>query len=243
MSINCWFEKTSLGEQILQVEDEILQQVLSQVFGYYLLQLNCVGSNYWLPHSRITHRTVLCTKNNHHSLFCDALIEADRLPFSAESIDAIILPHVLEYERQPHGILREVDRILTAQGHLIIIGFNPLSLWGVRARLLPNKIIHQGKFISIRRLRDWLSLLGFEITQEYHRYITPLFHTEQAIKYNLGAKLGQKLPQLADMYVVVAKKNRMITPSLRFQWKTKSMPDLDPIAEPSIRHANKEVKT
>ena len=36
-------------------------------------------------------------------------------------------------QREPHGILREVDRVMMPEGRLVIVGFNPWSLWGLRS--------------------------------------------------------------------------------------------------------------
>jgi ubiquinone/menaquinone biosynthesis C-methylase UbiE len=49
---------------------------------------------------------------------------------------------VLEFAAEPHAILREVDRVMMPVGRLVIVGFNPWSLWGPaqRARLLAQRI-------------------------------------------------------------------------------------------------------
>jgi SAM-dependent methyltransferase len=71
----------------------------------------------------------------------------------------------LDFSRAPHELLREVERILVPEGHLLILGFNPWSLWGVwrLARRYRGQPPWNGAFVSQRRLGDWLSLLGFDI--------------------------------------------------------------------------------
>ena len=56
----------------------------------------------------------------------------DFLPIETNSIDLVLLPHILEFSSNPHQILREVQRVLMPEGHVIVCGFNPRSLWGVR---------------------------------------------------------------------------------------------------------------
>jgi len=76
------------------------------------------------------------------------------------------LPHVLEFSAQPHALLREAERVLRAEGSVVISGFNPLSLWGA-ARALGwerRQVPWCGRFIGLLRLKDWLALLGFELT-------------------------------------------------------------------------------
>lgn len=100
----------------------------------------------------------------------------DALPFATRSLDLVLLPHALEFAREPHRALAEVDRVLRPEGRVVIIGFNPASLWGLRqraGRLLqrlglgaaarPLFLPGRGDMIGYRRLRDWLRLFSFEI--------------------------------------------------------------------------------
>jgi SAM-dependent methyltransferase len=93
--------------------------------------------------------------------------ESSELPFASESIDLIVLPHVLEFAADPHQILREVDRVLRPEGRLVISGFNPASLWGARqyiSRLIGTPYLpRDGQFISLIRIKDWLQLLNFSL--------------------------------------------------------------------------------
>ena len=94
------------------------------------------------------------------------------LPFPANSLDLVVLPHTLELSPDPHATLREVERVLVPEGRVVICGLNPASLWGMRQRrarlyqrlgfgelFLPDA----GEFIGYRRMRDWLRLLSFEV--------------------------------------------------------------------------------
>jgi SAM-dependent methyltransferase len=91
------------------------------------------------------------------------------LPFPAQSLDLVVLPHTLEWVDDPHACLREVDRVLMPGGQVVISGFNSWSLWGLRQLLgrvgggwyLPQ----HGEFFAPHRVRDWLRLLSFEVTQ------------------------------------------------------------------------------
>jgi len=91
----------------------------------------------------------------------------EELPFDSQSIDLIVLPHVLEFAQDPHQVLREVERVLRPEGRLTLSGFNPVSLWGARQILLRGVarpfLPRQGHFIGAPRMRDWLKLLSFEI--------------------------------------------------------------------------------
>jgi len=73
---------------------------------------------------------------------------------------------VLEFAAEPHAVLREVDRVMMPEGRLVILGFNPWSLWGLRSSLGPSRDVcpWNGRFMSLLRVKDWLALLGFEVS-------------------------------------------------------------------------------
>ena len=110
-------------------------------------------------------------------------LEAEELPFETGSLDLVLLPHVLEFSAHPHQILREVERVLRPEGSVIISGFNPLSLWGVR-RVLGNKKGYPwcGNFISMTRMKDWLALLGFEVAVGRFSCYAPPFTSSSLLK-------------------------------------------------------------
>jgi SAM-dependent methyltransferase len=94
------------------------------------------------------------------------------LPFASDSIDAIVLPHTLELVEDPYAVLREAERVLCAEGCLIICGFNPWSGWGARrlfAHYLRRPAFPPGtrRLLSELRLRDWVALLGFDVASVY----------------------------------------------------------------------------
>jgi len=76
----------------------------------------------------------------------------------------VAMLHALEFSPNPHQLLREVERVLRPEGQLLLAGFNPLSLWGVKRWLGPRGAYPwSGQFLRLSRIRDWLSLLGFEL--------------------------------------------------------------------------------
>ena len=103
------------------------------------------------------------------------------LPFATQSLDLVVLPHVLEFAQEPHQILREVERVLIPEGQIIVTGFNPASLWGARqaaTRLVSRPFLPQsGELISVPRLKDWLKLLNMEVHPgHFGCYAPPLRH-------------------------------------------------------------------
>jgi len=144
----------------------------------------------------------------------------DALPFDAASLDLVVLPHALELARDPHRTLREVERVLVPEGRVLIIGFNPASLWGTRQRLgrlrrglglgpehglfLPRA----GEFIGYRRLRDWLRLLSFEVESgRFGCYIPPVTSAKWLARFSWMENAGDRWwPVFGALYYIVAVK-------------------------------------
>ena len=154
------------------------------------------------------------------TLAISLLCEYDALPFPNASIDLVVLPHTLELARDPHQTLREVERVLVPEGRLVISGFNPVSLWGLRQRAgrlrrglalgadsglyLPSS----GDFIGYWRLRDWLRLLSFEVETGQFGCWRPPFKTESWLqRFAWMDRIGDRWwPVLGSLYFLVATK-------------------------------------
>ena len=137
------------------------------------------------------------------------------------------MPHVLEFNDDPHQILREVERILIPDGQLVITGFNPLSLWGLRRRLPKGRKVFpgNGNYISVLRLKDWLQLLSFEVERgNFGCYAPPLKKARRIRHWHFMEAAGDRWWSFAGgVYLLRAVKRvhgmRLIMP----RWKQKRM--------------------
>ena len=169
-----WFE-TPLGQYLLEKERAYLDDVTPDVFGFHALQLGLPRFDL-LRESRIAHRMRgACSDHPDLSATCH------ELPFATQSVDLVLLPHALEFAEQPHAILREVDRVMMPEGRLVILGFNPWSLWGLRSTIGPSRGEHpwNGRFVSLLRVKDWLALLGFDVSAGRLAGYAPPFDNER----------------------------------------------------------------
>ena len=140
------------------------------------------------------------------------VIEGDsaELPFANETIDLIVLPHVLEFAADPHQILREVDRVLRPEGRLVISGFNPASLWGARqylSRLIGSPYLpRDGQFISLIRVKDWLQLLNYSLDRgHFGCYKFPLQGQSAMGRMDFLEKMGNRWwPIFGAVFIVSA---------------------------------------
>jgi SAM-dependent methyltransferase len=153
-----WFT-TPLGQYLLEKEQAYLDDVTSDIFGFHALQVGLAKFDL-LRASRIAHRLRIDATG-----LPDLYAKSHELPVATQSVDLVVLPHALEFAAQPHEILREVDRVMMPEGRLVIVGFNPWSLWGLRSTVgfSRSEVPWNGRFVSLLRVKDWLALLGFDV--------------------------------------------------------------------------------
>ena len=181
--------KSPAGQYLLAWEQRHLDHAVADLFGFHALQLGLPQLDA-LRANRMPHRWLAVESARDDEVPADPLVDAspasgdgradakiprvavvpppslrchfDALPFDAASLDLVVLPHALELARDPHLALREVERVLVPEGRVIIVGFNPASLWGTRQRLgrlrrLVSRssgelfLPHAGEFVGYRR--------------------------------------------------------------------------------------------
>ena len=222
-----WLD-SALGQYLQQAEQALYDQAVVDLFGFNALQMGCLQMDL-LRNSRIAHRfrsSEFAISAQHHDLCCDD----DFLPFENTSIDLLLLPHRLEFSERPHQTLREAERVLMPEGHLLISGFNPFSIWGVSlgfknlfsSRDAPTRTFPwNGQFIGLTRLKDWLALLGFEVVSvEMCCHVPPFEQEAWRKRFGFMDKLGVNcLPVMGGVYFIVAKKRVVGMTPLKPNWK------------------------
>lgn len=211
-----WFE-TPLGRELLAREQAYFDDTVGNIFGFNALQLGLSQFDF-LRAARIPLRAAIDREAGGPAV--RVVADFHHLPVATQSIDLLVAPHVLEFAADPHQILREVERVLMPEGHLVLSGFNPLSLWGVK-RLLNRQAAYpwSGHFFSVARMKDWLSLLNFEMTGgRLCCYTPPITSTRWRSRLAFLERAGDRWwPLFGGVYFLVAKKRvhgmRLILPS------------------------------
>lgn len=235
--------KTPPGKYLLAWEREQFDQAVSDIFGYHALQLGFAELDA-LRTNRMPHQWLAVSSSQHASSYptdpnasssrpkVAMVTDAGALPFAANSLDLLVLPHTLELSQDPHAALREVERVLVPEGRVVISGLNPTSLWAMRQRrahfyqrfghsqlFLPEA----GEFIGYWRLRDWLRLLNFEVESGRFGCYRPAFETDKWLsRFEWMDKAGSRWwPIFGAVYFLVAVKRvrgmRLLEPA----WKTR----------------------
>ena len=236
--LRVWFA-SNLGAELLQVEKIKAYQALADLFGYHIVQLGCLHDGGFIEASRISHKIILqLDERVNHDCRTDVISAADALALASESMDVVFMPHVLEYTANPHKLLREVERILIGDGHVVLIGFNPWSLWGLWRLLQAWREVPPwcGHFFGLARIKDWLSLLDLEcISVEKFFFRPPLQNSRFMQRLGFLEKLGKYCwPWFGSAYIVVARKRLLPLTPIKMRWRDKRH-IIAGIAEPSTR--------
>ncbi len=226
------------GQRLIAAEERELRRVLPELFGRAILQIGSWGRNERLLESAdMPQRSVIGTVGN---LGANALADPDSLPILSNSVDAVLLPHTLEFASSPHNVLREADRVLTDRGRILILGFNPWSLWGLRERLgLRYRAFPEGsRFVAAHRVCDWLELLGYEVTL-VRRYGVG-FPWGGSRSIGRSRSLRALLGPLMEAYMIVAKKRVMPMTVMRLPRRAQVRPLLGAVSLPGARSQSSE---
>ena len=259
------FFQTPHGRYLLDWERAQFDRAVADMFGFHALQLG-LPEIHALRANRMPHRW--CASNAAGSSIEAPLnpaparhgstVQADgqrqgvtvptmdlhcdfaALPFPANSLDLIVLPHTLELDADPHATLREVERVLVPEGRVVICGVNPASLWGLRQRrahlyqrlgmgqlFLPR----EGEFIGYWRLRDWLRLLSFEVESGRFGCYRPAVVSEPMLeRFAWMDRAGPRWwPIFGAVYFLVAVKRVRGMRLLGRAWKTPAARAVAPV--------------
>jgi SAM-dependent methyltransferase len=233
-----WLQ-TPLGESLLAQEARVVEEALDGIFGEECLQLGNWGdSRAFLRYARTQRASLIAGEAvaEGAAANCSVVAELHRLPVASDSVDCVLLPHTLDYSDRPHAILREVDRILRSDGHLLVLGFRPGGLWGLR-RLVPGAAMppNADHLISDRRLRDWLKLLDMRIhglTRYFFRW--PLPGLKSAVSQTWESRGQRWWPEVSACYMLAAQKRVSTLTPVRPRWRSKPKV-VAGLAEPSTR--------
>ncbi len=169
---SAWYQ-TPAGQFALQKLDEKISENIAEIFGYFALESGVLlDSHHFLDRSRVDTRFAL----GRHAKTATIKADMEALPLDFDSIDLVVASHVLECSFDPHQVLREIDRVLVADGHCVFIGFNPLAFWHSRGSFCASKeTTRRPQLYGVSRVRDWLSLLGWKVNKISYASFRPTF--------------------------------------------------------------------
>lgn len=218
-----WLQ-TPLGEALLEQERVLLEANLQDLFGYHLLQMSIEPALDLTAGSRIPHRFSLAPQLCPECPLSTLVASYRAMPLPAESLDLVLLHHLLDYTPTPHQLLREAARVLIPRGHLVIVGFSPWSLFGFGrflAALFSSRPRWRQRGMRLGRLLDWLQLLDLEAVSVDRGFFRPPVQSPGLLHHlHWLERWGKKLHlPTGGVYVVVARKDIGAMTPIKPRWE------------------------
>jgi len=244
-SFERWIQ-TPLGRALLASQRQVLDYHLSGLTGARQLQ---VGLSHRLPLASgadFSQKLITTPAWYPHMPEGVAVCDADELPFPGDSVNLVILHHTADFSPDPHQVLRESARVLRGEGHLALIGFNPLSLWGIR-KLASRRQSGPwgGRFLLRSRMEDWLRLLGFELEESAtHFCVMPLQRSGRALaQRNKSPGCQGYLLPVGAYYCILARKRVYARLPRTVSWRKSRVVPLSGAVRPRGTCASNQSRT
>lgn len=215
-----WFQ-TSLGRVLLSDQREKIDRVIGRIFGYHQLEMLVSHRFPMGNYSSLGHKIMAVPEWQADMPDNTLVTMPHELGLCHDSVDLAILHHTLDFAASPHQALREVSRVVKGSGHVLIIGFNPLSMWGLRKLISRKKTAPwNGRFITGQRVEDWLNLLDFEISSTHYHFLRPPVESYRFLeRFSFVDKLDKGNVPVGAYYMILAKKQVGCAISSKPKWK------------------------
>lgn len=192
------------GHWLRQQVSQALAPHCSKIFGYHLARVGPLAADLALPELRVKHQFSLQSQAP-----AEVITDLHHWPFAEHSLDAVLLVNQLEFDADPHQLLREATHSLIADGYLLLVGMNPLSpalltgIWPGRIDSYP----WNGRYFTRARVIDWLALLNYQLIAA--EYLAPSLLIDAFATPTTGLqRISRIAPQLGSMYLLVARKRQ-----------------------------------
>lgn len=219
VAIGQWLESPQ-GSAVLDAERRASKPIIDRLFGYHILQIGCSDEHSLIESSPIGHKIIFSQFHRPGSI--KAVANNEELPLANDSIDVVVLHHALDFTDDSHRLLREVTRVLRPGGQMLIIGFNPFSIWGFWKMMRRRVTIPwRGRFISRRRLADWLQLLNLHIDSvQYGLHFLPFNFSGLLKSAEKLEKFGNRIHSpLGGAYILLCQKQLSTLTPIVPRWR------------------------
>jgi SAM-dependent methyltransferase len=221
-AIRIWYQ-TDFGQKVLAAEQAKMAELLENKFGYYLLEFSAMPDGFFSQFSPMSHKFTATDSalDLGHPKTNFAVIDFENLPFTPESLDAVILTHVLEFYEKPETLLAEIWTALIPNGYLILLSFNPFSLWGLYKALNHSSIIpFNGHYYSYHHLSQLLAWNNFSVDDCINTsYNVPFMQAFSGQCDHFYFALSQfAWPHCANVNIILARKQVCAVRQVKFRW-------------------------
>jgi hypothetical protein len=197
---------TPSGKSVALSISEKVNNVLSKIQGIDSLTIGIPPQCFNADFSRFNYNHYLSesidpTKTN-------VVADYSKLPFKNGSIDCVFAPFTLELVENRTDTLEEIDRILSPMSYVILVGVNPISLWGLPWIFSKNTIPIKSRCYTAYGLRKQLARYGYLCLHISSFYYIPPVSTDKMIKkLTFLDEVGKMIwPFPAGFYLLLAQK-------------------------------------
>jgi len=179
----CRWMDTSLGRTLLNQERACVATAMARVFGTRHLEVGVGEGVSVAPRFPGWQQPLVVREADPERRQHDPVIaRAEELPFHSDIMDSVILHHTLDLAEDPHQALREGARIVRSGGQLIVVGFNPLGLWGMRRLFSASHTCPwNSRFLPAGRIQDWLGVLDCCVAPPRYGFFRPPVNSQRLL--------------------------------------------------------------
>lgn len=213
----CGWYDTPVGQMLKQIESRYLARNISVSYKQLVLQLGSLGwEDDFLDEGRYENYFIVDSNTTSKDMGGKVFGSMAALPIATESIDLVIMPHILEFASNQHQLLREAERVLKPEGQLLLLGFNPWSVYRLYHVVAGKREAPPwcGRFISRYKVIDWLHLLNFATDVTAGFYLKPSGSISEYFEKRRSALL-------VIAYAIKAIKRRYTLIPLKPVWRSK----------------------
>ena len=213
---------TELGQVFLDYEHRAIKELLEMQYGVF--GGVCTGKRgKILVDSMNTHYRYLLTTCEIPDYSSDKQIVFHPLdwPIMNGAFDLVILHHSLELTKNPHALLREAARTVSHNGKLVIIGIHPMSLYCLMKCVMPESpnFLNTHQVVSMKRLIDWLTLLGYRVENVWHGgHDLPFNGNYGVLMRNFIRMIGLPNTPLGAFYIIQTVADMSLIPPVSSRW-------------------------
>ncbi|MCK5831598.1 MAG: methyltransferase domain-containing protein [Methylococcales bacterium] len=219
------FFETPQGKLLQVQENKYLARSITVSCKQTVLQIGSLGwENTFIDCSLYKRYSIVDVKGKGCNEAVKIRANPFKLPIQTESVDLVLVPHLIEFDLNRFQTMREIERVLKPGGDVVIICFNPLNIY-VRMQSVWNKKMSDSwhsYFISRGRMSDWLKILNFEIKTTSEFTIDSIITTPDRFKIGkrtflsmaFGVKAVKRQYTLIPLTPVKAQPTRLITAAM-----------------------------
>ncbi|MEM9242541.1 MAG: methyltransferase domain-containing protein [Pseudomonadota bacterium] len=233
-----WLQSAT-GQNLTRLEKEQLTQLFAHSYSETVVLLGSVAQQHLLPSLPAKNSFIadvdFATATLERSAYPIFTADPRQLPIMPESVDTVLVPHTLEQYQHLPQMLRQIYQMMKPQAYFIIMGVDPVNLWGIWRNLSVEMRRVLPKVYSLSAMCRYLRYAGFAVMEKHHM---PLRYAHTENKRALWRFMPRQLSISCRNYVIVARRNEQIVTPRKLGWKKVTHLAENGFAKPAIKKSH-----